>query len=237
MEVPTALDTKFRVAYPMVANALNHVSQALDVIEQLPLVATASARIALEHALSSQWILLTEDGERVLSNHMKHSWMTRARTFADATGTHDDLRPILDVEPIPGHERSFSSQKLFDRFDDSGLFYDLYRELSQAVHPSYGTLAAHFQIVQQHDDDRETLTSLSPTGAARRIDATATGLAVAAVLAVDAFERFREDSPRLKELEEIATSAGLPHDLQFSDQRPELQPIDPHQGRLEDRAR
>ncbi|MCR1782206.1 hypothetical protein KVF89_06650 [Nocardioides carbamazepini] len=223
MEAPAALNVKFRVSYPMLAHALNHVHQALAAMERFPLVATTSARIALEHALTAQWILLTHGGELVVANHMKHSWMTRSRLFAEATGTQDELRPILDLDPIPGNERSFSAQVLCHRFDESGLFYDLYRELSQGVHPSYGTISAHFEIVGEVDDNQRALTSTSRNGAAQRVDATATGLGLAAVLAIDAFERFRDGSPRLPEVEAIATAAGLPHDLRFSDQLPDLQ--------------
>jgi hypothetical protein len=49
-------------------------------------------------------------------------------------------------EPVPGSERSGNFQTLVSRFDESGLLYDSYRTLSSAVHPSTGTIAAHFDF-------------------------------------------------------------------------------------------
>ena len=223
LEIDADLESKFRVAYPLTAHAVNHVINALRVINLAPLVAASSARIAIEHALTAQWILLTRNGEQVVANQMKHSWMTRTHLFADATGTHDELKPILDLDPIPGSERSYTNQMVFDRFDDTGLFYDLYRDLSQAIHPSYGTISAHIRI-DNADDAGNGPPLLSSDGKEHRIDSLATGLGVAAVLALDAFERSRAGSPLLHEVEAIANAAGLPHDLCCSDQRPNLQP-------------
>jgi hypothetical protein len=221
LEVQAKLEPKFRVAYPMIAHALNHVANALSIMDKAPLVAASSARVAIEHALTAQWILLTRDGERVVANNMKHSWMTRSQRFADATGTHDELKPILDRDPIPESERSFTNQMVFDRFDDTGRFYDLYRDLTQAIHPSYGTITAHIRIEEGGDN---SLGHLSPDGNEHRIGSLATGLGVAAVLALDAFERLRAGSPHLLDVEEIANTAGLPHDLRYSDQQPALEP-------------
>lgn len=55
-EVPAGLIVKFRVSFPLIAHAMNHVAQALEVIERYPLVAATSARVALEHALAAQWL-------------------------------------------------------------------------------------------------------------------------------------------------------------------------------------
>ncbi|MDP3950319.1 hypothetical protein [Microbacterium sp.] len=220
-EVPAGLVVKFRVSFSLIAHAMNHVAQALEVIERYPLVAATSARVALEHALTAQWVLLTKGGEETLVNHMKHSWMMRSQEFANATNTHDKLKPILDLDPIPGSDRGLSARMLCDRFDSSGLFYDTYRDLSQAVHPTHGTITAHFEaVVAEHGQNSSN--RIAPAGGAERIGSCATGLGLAAVLAVDAFERLRDGSPRLHEVGKIATTAGLPHDLRYSDQVPGL---------------
>lgn len=223
LEVPPHLEIKFRVCYPLIAHSINHVNAALKTWDQFPLVAAASARVALEHSLTAQWVLLTHGAEETLVNHMTHSWMVRTQAFARATGTHDDLKSILDLDPVAGRDGEFSSQRLFDRFDASGLFYDLYRDLLQAVHPSYGTFTAHITISDEIRAGEQNPSRVSAAGTEQRLSSFASGTGLAAVLALDALERLVLGSPRLNEVADIANAAGLPHDLRYSDQSPVLQ--------------
>lgn len=222
--VPDALRIKFRVIFPLAAHALNLVDAALAQLPRYPLVAAASTRLALEHAIAGQWVLLTEGGEHTLAKWMEHSWQTRAQQFARAAENPPELDDIVARPAIPGADRSFSAERAFARFDSTGLFYDAYRDLSQAVHPSYGTLQAHFEI-SPDDRARGTWpTRIDRDGVAGPISSTAMGLGVAGVFALDALARLRDGRDGLHDVERIAAEAGLPHDLTLSDQHPERQP-------------
>ncbi len=64
--VSRAVELKFRMIYPLALHALNNVAVSLDLSERLPWVAAGQARIAFQHPLKAQWVLLTHDGEQEL---------------------------------------------------------------------------------------------------------------------------------------------------------------------------
>lgn len=54
------------MCFPLAAHAINHVEVALEAQQKFPWVARTSARVAFEHTLRAQWVLLTVDGEHKL---------------------------------------------------------------------------------------------------------------------------------------------------------------------------
>jgi hypothetical protein len=82
--IDSAPEIKFRICFPLAAHALNHIDIALGLHQQRPWVAASSTRVAFEHALAAQWVLLTDDGERELVNWMKGQHHKRAKELADA---------------------------------------------------------------------------------------------------------------------------------------------------------
>ncbi|ODR19215.1 hypothetical protein [Mycolicibacterium porcinum] len=60
LEVTAKLEPKFRVCFPLSAHALNHLEAAWNTRRSLPWVAKSGIRIAFEHALTAQWVLLTD---------------------------------------------------------------------------------------------------------------------------------------------------------------------------------
>ncbi|MGZ4532972.1 MAG: hypothetical protein ACXVXP_11550, partial [Mycobacteriaceae bacterium] len=84
VEVPDQFEIKFRVIFPLAAHALNLADAGLAQLPSYPLVAASSARLALEHAIAAQWVMLTEGGEVRIKNAMEHSWLTRVEKFARA---------------------------------------------------------------------------------------------------------------------------------------------------------
>src|SRR4051794_8375555 len=71
--VEARLNNKFIICFPLAAHAINHVETALRTRDRFPWVAKSSARIAFEHALTAQWILLTADGEVSVKAGMDYS--------------------------------------------------------------------------------------------------------------------------------------------------------------------
>lgn len=221
--VPVACDADdqvlFNVAFPLVAHAMNQVATALLVGEQFPLVAAGAARVALEHAVAAQWVLLTAGGPEQLVRAMEHAFLTRAHAFSEALDHPPELAGLDATQSVDGRLRSWNIGNVMNRFATGGLFYDLYRELSGAVHPSYATLQAHTDIRTSH-----AVTRIDRHGAETRVDCVAQVLGLSAVLAMDTLERIRTPDSRLDQVQAIARAAGLPADLASGDTRPDLWP-------------
>lgn len=219
ISVPGTSTIKFRVCYPLIAHGLNHVSSALANVSQLPFVAATSARVAFEHSLAAQWVLLTHGGETQLVRHMEYSYLTRAKAFARAIDYPDDLSKIVATEPADGPERAWSVELACARFDTSGLLYDIYRDLSQAVHPSYTTLRTYINL----DDRAADAVQISSSGELKPMTELPRALGVSAVWAIDVLERLRTGQPNVAKVENIARAGGIPVDLARDDKKPELQ--------------
>jgi hypothetical protein len=223
ISVPDSASVKFRVCLPLIAHALNHASSGLANISQLPFVAATNARVAFEHALAAQWVLLTYEGEIRLIKHMEYGYLTRVKAFAQATDYPDVLKDIVAAEPADASQRAWSIEMACVRFDASGLMYDIYRDLSQAVHPSYETLRTHIDIDHVGSDaDR-----VSGTGELKPMTELPRALSVSSVWAIDVLERLRVGQPNLDKVEEIARAGVIPIDLARDDRMPELQ-LPPH---------
>lgn len=234
LRVAASHEIRFRVGYPLVAHAVNNVRVAGDVFSRVPHVSAGIARVALEHALAAQWVFWTREGPETLVKHMEAGYLARTRAFRDAVRDQpgltrlvaqtdlDTLDELSRREPAPGGERGWSMQAIFDRFSDSALFYDMYRELSGAVHPSFATTQAYLEVGREGAP-----ASLSRRGHPRLAYTTAQGLALAGVLALDFLERCQADPPEPSPAARIANRVNLPHDLSASDQHPKRQPDRP----------
>ncbi|NPD04867.1 hypothetical protein HN031_09255 [Nocardioides sp. zg-1308] len=231
LSVSATHEVRFRVGFPLSSHALNQVAVALEMRDRFPLVAASCARIALEHALAAQWVLLTRGGPETLVKHMEASYLTRTRAFEGAIREDPALTQFVEEadlaafsavaarEPAPGQERSWRMEQIFRRFADTDLFYDMYRELSGAVHPSYETLETHLDLTADGAPRR-----LSKSGSAVSSHTCAQAAAMAAVLALDFVERCRKPPPDPSPVAATANRYGLPYDMSFSDQKPHLQP-------------
>lgn len=214
--VPRPDELKFRMIYPLAQHALNNVAAGLDQSRRLPWVAAVHARTAFEHAIAAQWVLLTHEGEQKLHVELQGEAHKRAREFHKGLGSPEEYAAMVGAEP-PNSE--WSVWNACARFTDSPrLFYDIYRNLSGAIHPSYGAVMAYFNIT--HDGQ---VTGLNPTGSASPCAETPLALAVAALWALNALEELRENRPHVRELTTVGNSAELPTCLRDSDQHPERQ--------------
>lgn len=130
--------------YPLALHALNNVAVSLSLTERLPWVAAGHARIAFEHALTAQWVLLTHDGEQELLVELQGQAHKRAKEFHKGLGAPEEYAAMVSAEPP---RSNWSVWNACARFTDSPqLFYGIYRSLSEATHPSYGTVRAYLAI-------------------------------------------------------------------------------------------
>lgn len=214
--VPRSDELKFRMIYPLALHALNNVVTGLDLSQRLPWIAAEHARIAFEHALTAQWVLLTHDGEQKLLVEFQNEAHKRAKELHKGLGSPSEYAAIVGAEPP---KSDWSVWNACARFADRPqLFYDIYRNLSGAAHPSYGTVMAHLDVTPEAE-----VTGLNPIGSASPCNETPRALGVSALWALDALEELREAQPHVPELVTVGKSAGLPTCLRDSDQHPERQ--------------
>jgi hypothetical protein len=229
LAIEPAQEVKFRICFPLAAHALNHAETALSLHQQRPWVAASSTRVAFEHALAAQWVLLTDDGERELVNWMEKQRYLRAKEFADAlsqlTSELNASAAMLsefEHQALVGDPPDPSGWSVFNacsRFSDSKLFYDIYRNLSQAEHPSLGLLSAHLAITPAGVQNE-----LSAAGALHPSDEVPRALGLSALWSLYVLEQLRDGRPHAAEVARIGDAASLPTDLRASDQYPERQP-------------
>lgn len=238
LAVEARLHHKFLMCFPLAAHAMNHIETALTTRTTLPWVAKANTRIAFEHALTAQWVLLTADGEVRLKAGFDHSDHIRTdrfikgvrrlgrddEEFAEAAHglTPDQLDGLVRTKPDePGPPNTEGMCQRFASGGAESLLYDIHRDLSGAVHPSLSLLRAHLRFSPKGD-----VTGTNTSGACGTPVMLGRELALSAIWALYAVEVCRFDQPRIAQVVAIGTEAGLPVDLRSSDQQPEKQPKD-----------
>lgn len=223
---------KFRVCFPLAAHALNHIEAAVYFQSSSVWVAVSSARIAFEHALTAQWVLWTEGGENQLSEQMSLEDRKRSIEFVDAVkqaaeedasltesaALAEEFREFIGKKPSQG----WSVFNLCERFSATRLLYGIYRDLSQAVHPSSGLVRAHFDITPPPN---VVVGEINPAGSGLESIELVRAMAVSSLWAIYALEVSKDGHPDAGGVLRLGQEAGLPVDLRASDLRPHLQPV------------
>lgn len=237
--IEARLDRKFRVCFPLSANAINHVESALAARLTYPSVTKGNARIAFEQALITQWVLLTAGGEDRLKAQMDFAEYKRQRrvvnglrelgradgSFAQAAhGLSDEqLKGLIGSKPAEPGLPNFA--EMCARFAGGGvqdLLYDIYSDLSGGVHPSWSLVRAHLRF-----DAAGNVTGINSFGTGTVDVLFGRELALSALWALYAVEVCRSGQPRMNQVAAMGEEAELPVDLRASDQRPQDQPTDP----------
>lgn len=150
------LSRKFRVCFPLAAHSCAEPRRGRGSSpSSSPWVVMSSVRIAFEHALTAQWVLWTKNGEDLLAQQMALQDHRRSSEFVDAVVRAADTPDLAESAALAEEFGEFLGEKpvsdwsvfnLCERFSSTRLLYGIYRDLSQAVHPSYGLIRAHFNI-------------------------------------------------------------------------------------------
>jgi hypothetical protein len=217
--IAKALDPKFRVCFPLAAHALNHVEAAFELRARLPWVARSSARVAFEHALTAQWVLLTDSAEKWLAVWFSERDYVRRSRYVEAVvelGNNDTSLAALhglssaELESIAGQRPEKSSFPTFEqmcaRFDSTGLLYDVQRDLTQSVHPSNGLVIAH--LLRNEDATPRGVDWRGTSGFPGEL---LRGLALAGVWALYALEVCRDGRPFAVETRLLGESTSIFH--------------------------
>lgn len=225
------LSRKFRVCFPLAAHALNHVEAAVALQSSSPWVAMSSVRISFEHALTAQWVLWTKDGEDLLAQQMALQDHRRSSEFVDAVvRAAADTPDLAESAALAEEFVKFLGQKpvsdwsvfnLCERFSSTRLLYGIYRDLTQAVHPSYGLVRAHFDVTPPPE---VVVGPMNPFGAKLDSPELIRGMAVSSLWALYVLEISKAEHPDAVEVLRLGEEAGLPVDLRASDLQPHLQP-------------
>lgn len=163
LSIEARVHDKCLMCFPLAAHAMKHVEAALEARQQFPWVARASARVAFEHALTAQGILLTADGERKLIANFDNGDHTRTERLIRGVQRlgHDDEEFALAAHGLSDDELlglvqakaqgagADNREGMCRRFASGGaddVLYHIYPDLSGAVHPSLSLLCAHWRF-------------------------------------------------------------------------------------------
>lgn len=208
---------EFQVCYPLAAHAINQARAALALMDaDLHYMARANARVAFEHALVAQWMILTYKGEESVIYKAERHRRAEMMDLRRVTKLTEELEAELAV-PLRGVELP-KMQDVCDRFDNGQRsIYSVYRQLSGSVHISLATVTAYMDI---NDQGVERLLS-----APRPKESSDLALAVgwSAALAADAIESLRRGRPFRAKVRKVAAAHRLPSDLAPWDSTPDLQ--------------
>lgn len=219
LEVSIHDSGRFNAAYPIARHALTQVSAALLLHDHgHSFAALANGRVAFEHALTAQWIILTEGSEVIIANTVERSQSLVLKGLEPyTTDIPAELRSLLT---LPKTEILPPFQSICSRFDRTGLLYTVYRGLTGSVHLSGATIAEHASV----DPETERLTLHPHPRSKTPPNDFEMALGWSAVLAKTALERLLLDDTDLLQVAAIAHAARLPHDLTSDDRQPERQP-------------
>jgi hypothetical protein len=159
LAVEARLHDKFVMCFPLAAHAMNHIEAALAAQSGFPWIAKSSTRIAFEHSLTAQWVLMTADGERKLkagfdnNDHIRSARFVKGvqslgrddASFAQAAHGLTDAQLSELVRARSDEPGPSTVEGMCQRFASGGaegLLYDICRELSGSVHPSLSLLRA-----------------------------------------------------------------------------------------------
>ncbi|MEV4642759.1 hypothetical protein AB0J80_36000 [Actinoplanes sp. NPDC049548] len=211
------MSQKVRAVFPVVAHAMAQTVAALRLYDLgLVYAARANVRVALEHAIVAQSVVHTHGGEDYLIGSMERLH-TNILTDLKNSGVEIPARLTPNLVHPPA-ELQINLQVICRRFDPTGSFYGLYRNLSSGTHVSLATLRAYVDVDQvdgsvafrlgeggEHDAQQDQALGWSP------------------VLALSAIESLRQDESRLRAVEEIAKNHELIADLRHLDTEPQKQ--------------
>lgn len=218
-EVTEAHTRRFQAAYPFATYALNqNVIAARLVGDGQQYFAQVNVRVAFEHALVAQWVMLTEGAEDQLLATLYPSEKELPHSRSNGNHRRSEPQAPLAAPSTPGIP---SIEKLCDRFDTTDQIRSLYRELTAAVQPSLSVLAAHVTVLA------DGTVGLRRQSQPPRTE-WAMALAWSAVLAADVLESLRTGQPHITRVRMIAQRCGLASDLRKADRFAYRQPV---QGR------
>lgn len=207
----------FQLVYPLACHTMQQIKAALKLIEvNLAYPAEANARIAYQHAITAQWMLLTKDSAESIGVEM----LTQLGKQVSEFGTIVDLPEGLlgdtdETERVGGslrrHPEAHNFKAMCDRFGTEHLLYLTFRRLSGPVHPSLATVHQH--LIPPPAASEPLPPTLRPCSDPLPSLDLLMALAMSGVFAVNAVETLRLGQPRLARVVHIARENHIPPSL------------------------
>lgn len=198
----------FQLIHGLVAHCNNVAGAALYLLSSVEvdysMAAAPLVRVALEHALTVQWLVLHPGGPE---EFVKHASFKNAKfhelTRQSALKMPDEVRDYYDRTKRPRASKQLSQvRKMVDSLDPEGWLYLIYSDLSAYVHPSAA------EVVRYLDTRQKPPGTLLRTEFSRRPLMHA--LAMSTCLANAVYLDLIRGKPHKAALTKIADSVGMP---------------------------
>ena len=146
VSVPHPMPEPVKIIYPLARHSLESVRAAIILIDNgLRFVARGNARVAFECAVTSEWVALTKDGEHEIAQEMRRQEQTTIRHYSKMNlPLPADLAEELQAKynAAPQAQRFMEMCSRFSP-NESRQMYLMYRQASDAIHPSAGIVREH----------------------------------------------------------------------------------------------
>jgi hypothetical protein len=200
---------KLMLIHGLVANTILMTRGALLLIDQNLLhAAKAQTRIALEHAVTAQWIHLHPNGVASFKAKSKEKYGRYIREASKVMDVPQDIHQAFDE--LPGFAQPAQGIHDFkstcDDFVGVEWFYVIFRTLSGAIHPSNATIHDYLRT----DEASSVGYSLLDTPDFKDPRPLLFTLALSCSLSVAVFEDLRKSKPNKKKIKAIAAKLQLP---------------------------
>ncbi|MFF2267332.1 DUF5677 domain-containing protein [Cellulosimicrobium cellulans] len=149
-QVPATYEADFQILFGPAARTVRyaeaylHLARANFSTEAIPL-----ARAALEHAVTLQWVFLTDAGVTRFGHTVRRDHASHYRNLALWLDS-DELRQYLDrLEPLPaGSPQMPPFMNLLRDLDHDGFLETSYHVFSQQVHVTHATVLSFLHITE-----------------------------------------------------------------------------------------
>lgn len=198
---------KLVAVHGLIAHSLNMAEAGLLLMDQdRGDAAKPLARVALEHAVTAQWVHLQERGVEGLAakvvNTFRKIYSGKPQSYEFPSEVDELYAELQKPENYPKEIDIF--EQMCNDFNEGQPIYPLYRILSGSVHPGNFTLTEY--IVADSENGSIELLQRS-----KKSDPTVAlhTLTIAVVLAMGVYEDIRQGKPNEAFVREIANKVGL----------------------------
>lgn len=198
---------EFLLLYGLIARTFRYSSAYLTLVDaDMEGEAVPLARAALEHAITLQWVFVTDGGVKKYRNSVAHDRVEHYGKLAEWLD-NDDLREALtELGPLPDGSRLGKFMDMVRDLDENAFLETSYHILSQHVHVTHSAVTSFLQ-----PGEGETHI-LYDQEYAYRYQATY-ACAIACMLARWVLARLSDDDILLEELDQLSDELQLPMHL------------------------
>lgn len=200
---------EFLLLFGLVGRTMRYADAYMELMSgQHSLEAVPLARAALEHAVTLQWVFLTDGGVDRFRREVAHGHVAHYQTLADWLKNDDLHAAVADLRPAPAGKRMPPFMNMVRDLDDGKFLETTYHILSQQVHVTHTAVTSFLGW----DAGASQVALVADPEYPYRYEATY-AVAAACMLARWPIAKFGDDASLLEHLDATSDRLVLPMNL------------------------